>query len=171
MDDVPIPTNISIFVERFNDLNAFYGNSFTRFEKEIPHSCKLPAGGTCTLHHSKESDLTSDVVFRRIRFILPNDTVRYHEGQLLAIMNSEAERGEYGLQQLREADIKIDHHPSSDIMYAEVCDLPVQKWESSPPPDPTQRKGIAMFMNNCAAKWRTEYFRRLLEFIHIDLYG
>ena len=168
----PQQLNVSVFVERFDELNAFYGNSFTRFEKEIPLSCQLPAGGTCTLvHHSKESALTADVVFRMVRFIHPNDTVRYHEGQLLAVMNSEAERGEYGLQQLREADIRMDHHPSSDITYAEVCDLPVQKWETSPLPDPTQRKGIAMFTSNCAAKWRSEYFKELMQFIDIDSYG
>ena len=170
-DDIPQPLNVSVYLESISKLNAFYGNRFTKMEKEIPLSCQLPAGGTCTLHHSNESALTSDVVFRMIRFIHPNDTVRYHEGQLLAIMNSEAERGEYGLQQLREADIRMDHHPSSEIMLAEVCALPVHKWESSPPPDPTQRKGIAMFMSNCGVKWRTEYLQELFEFIHIDSYG
>ena len=168
----PQQLNVSVFVERFDELNAFYGNSFTRFEKEIPLSCQLPAGGTCTLvHHSKESALTADVVFRMVRFIHPNDTVRYHEGQLLAVMNSEAERGEFGLKQLREADIKMDHHPTSDFMLAEVCSLPVQKLETSPPPDPTQRKGIAMFTSNCAAEWRSDYFKKLHGFIHIDSYG
>ena len=167
----PQQLNVSVFVERFDELNAFYGNSFTRFENDIPHSCQLPAGGTCTLHHSKESAPTADVVFRMVRFIHSNDTVRYRKGQLLAVMNSEAERGEYGLQQLREADIKIDHHPSSDITYAEVCKLPVQKWEMSPPPDPTQRKGIAMFTSNCEAQWRSEYFEKLMQFIDIDSYG
>ena len=170
-DDIPQPLNVSVYVESFKELNAFYGNSYTKMEKEIPLSCQLPAGGTCTLHHSKESALTSDVVFRMVRFIHPNDTVRYHEGQLLAVMNSEAERGEYGLQQLREADIRMDHHPSSDFMMSEVCSLPVQKLETSPPPDPTQRKGIAMFTSNCEAQWRSDYFKKLMKFVHIDSYG
>ena len=170
-DDMSQPLNVSVYVESFKELNAFYGNSFSKFENDIPHSCKLPAGGTCTLHHSKESALTSDVVFRMVRFIHPNDIVRYHEGQLLAVMNSEAERGEYGLQQLREADINMDHHPSSDFMMAEVCSLPVHKWETAPPPDPTQRKGIAMFTSNCEAQWRSEYFKKLHGLIHIDSYG
>ena len=166
------PTNyISIYLESFHRLNAFYGNSFTSMEKEIPHTCQLPEGGTCTLHHSSTNANLSDVVFRMVRFIHPGGTVRYHKGQLLAVMNSEAKRGEYGLQQLKEADIKIDHHPSSEIMLAEICGLPVHKWETSPPPDPTQRKGIAMFTSNCWAQWRSEYFKKLHEFIHIDSYG
>ena len=165
------PRNVNIFVESFEDLNAFYPNKFTVLEKEIPLSCQLPAGGTCTLHHSKESANTADVVFRMVRFIHPGGTVRYREGQLLAVMNSEAERDEYGLQQLREADIKIDYHPSSDVMLAEICTLPVKKWETSPPPDPSRRKGIAMFMSNCQAWWRLDYLEKLMRFVHIDSYG
>ena len=114
-------TNVTIFVESFDDLNAFYGNGFTTLEKEIPHTCQLPHEGTCILHHSSASAPTSDVVFRMVRFIHPTDTVRFHEGQLLALLNSETERGEYGLHQLREADIRIDHHPSAEIMLSEVC--------------------------------------------------
>ena len=172
-DTTPRPTapNVTVFVENFDGLNAFYGNGFTFLEKEIPRTCQLPHGGTCILQHSNASALTSDVVFRMVRFIYPGDTVRYHEGQLLAIFNSEAERDEYGLQQLREADIKIDHHPSSEIMLAEVCGLPVHKWETSPLADPTKRKGIAMFTSNCEAKWRLDYFEELLKFIPIDSYG
>ena len=175
MDDTPGPTatNVTVFVEHFDDLNAFYGNSFTRMENDIPRTCQLPHGGTCFLQHSNASALTSDVVFRMVIFIKPGDTVRYHEGQLLAILNSEAERDGYGygLQQLREADIKIDHHPSSDVMQAEMCDLPVHKWETSPPADPAKRNGIAMFTSNCGAKWRSDYLEELLKFIPIDSYG
>ena len=167
----PKPNNVTVFVENFDSLNEFYGNSFTRMESDIPHTCKLPHGGFCILQHSEASAQTADVVFRMVRFIHPEDTVRYHERQLLAVMNTEAERGEYGLQQLREADIKIDHHPSSDIMLAEICSLPVHKWETSPPPDPAQRKGIAMFTSNCDAKWRLDFFDRLARVVPIDSYG
>ena len=132
--NTPRPTNVTVFVENFDGLNAFYGNTFTKMESDIPRTCKLPHGGSCILQHSEASAQTADVVFRMVRFIHPGDTVRYHEGQLLAVMNTKAERGEYGLQQLREADIKIDHHLSSEIMWAEICGLPVHKWETSPPP-------------------------------------
>ena len=167
----PPPTNVTIYVENFDRLNKFYGNSFTRLEESLPRNCPLPDGGTCILHHSNTSANTSDVIFRVVQLIQPNHTLRYREGQLLIVMNSEAERNEYGLKHLREADIKIDHHPSSDIMLGEICNLPVEKLETSPPPDPTQRKGIAMFTSNCGARWRTEYFEKLMKFVHIDSYG
>ena len=169
--DAPTSTNVTVFVENFDGLNEFYGNSFTKMESDIPRACKLPHGGSCILQHSEASAQTANVVFRMVRFIHPEDTVRYHEGQLLAVMNSEAERGEYGLQQLREADIKMDHHPSSEILLSEVCSLPVHKWESLPPSDPTQRKGIAMFTSNCGAEWRLDYLDRLSRVVHIDSYG
>ena len=167
----PRATNVTVFVENFDGLNEFYGNTFTKMESDIPRTCKLPHGGSCILQHSEASAQTSDVVFRMVRFIHPEDTVRYHEGQLLAVINTEAERGEYGLQQLREADIKIDHHPSSEVMWAEMCGLPLHKWATSPPPDPTQRKGIAMFTSNCGAKWRLDYLDRLAKAVSIDSYG
>ena len=169
--DAPTSTNVTIFVHNYDRLDAFYGNSFSHQEKEISRTCQLPHGGSCILQHSEASAQTADVVFRMVRFIHPEDTVRYHEGQLLAVMNSEAERGEYGLQQLREADIKIDHHPSSEILVSEVCFLPVHKWETSPPSDPTQRKGVAMFISNCGAKWRLDYLDRLSRVVPIDSYG
>ena len=169
--NTPRPTNVTVFVENFDGLNAFYGNSLTKMGSDIPCTCQLPHGGSCILQHSEASAQTADVVFRMVRFIHPEDTVRYHEGQLLAVMNSEAERDEYGLNQLREADIKIDHHPSSEIMLAEICGLPVHKWETSPPSDPAQRKGIAMFTSNCGAQWRMDYFDRLAKAVPIDSYG
>ena len=77
MDNTPRPTatNITVFVEHFDNLDAFYGNSFTRMENDIPRTCQLPHGGTCILQHSNASALTSDVVFRMVVFINPGDTV------------------------------------------------------------------------------------------------
>ena len=115
--NTPRSTNVTVFVENFDSLNEFYGNSFTTMESEIPRTCQLPYGGSCILQHYEASAQTADVVFRMVRFIHPEDTVRYHEGQLLAVMNTEAERDEYGLQQLREADIKIDHHPCQRLCW------------------------------------------------------
>ena len=165
------PSNVTIFLANFDGLNAFYGNGFTFLEKTLPQNCPLPDGGTCILHHSNKTVDTSDAVFRVVQMVQPTDRLRYYVGQLLIVMNSEAERGEYGLNHLREADIKIDHHSSSDIMLSEKCGLPVEMLENSPPPDPAQRKGIAMFTSNCAAQWRSEYFEKLMKFVHIDSYG
>lgn len=163
--------SLRIFLERFDDLNTFYANYFARAEREVPNSCPLPDNSICTLHHSTAIAHTSDVVFRMVRFISRRTAERYHEGQLLAVLMTEAERGEYGLQQLKIADIQIDHHPSSDVLWSEACDLPVKKWETEPAANASQRNGIALFTSNCAARWRSDYLVELMKHVHIDSYG
>ena len=168
VDSSPPFKDVIIYVENIDSLNVFYSNDYVMIKS---NSCELPYDGKCILQTSKESAMTADVVFKMVRFIHPQDTVRFYKGQLLAVLNSEAERDEYGLQQLREADIRVDHHPSSDILWAEACYLPVHMWETSPPADPAKRKGIALFTSNCAAKWRLDYLKRLYKAIPIDSYG
>ena len=167
--------SLCIFIDRFDDLNVFYGNAFTRAEKDIPQSCPLPDGGTCIVHHSIAHSKSSNVVLRMARFASRWKNVRYHDNQLLAIFQSEAGRGEYGLQQLRDADIKISFHPSSDILSTEVCNLPVHTWETKPPPSPSERRGVALFVSNCKlfsnSRWRSNYLVELMKHIHIDSYG
>ena len=165
------PRDVSIYLENSASFDSFYANGYVTVLKNEAHACQLPYGGTCYLQTSDASAQTADAVFRMVRFIYPNGIVRYHEGQLLVVLNTEADRGEYGLQQLREADIKVDHHPSSDIMVSRACTFPVQWWETSPPADPATRKGIAMFTSNCAVQWRLDYFERLVKAISIDSYG
>ena len=163
--------SLRIFLERFDGLNAFYANYFARAEREIPNSCPLPDNSICILHHSTAIAHTSNVVFRMVRFISRWRVKRYREGQLLAVLMTEAERGEYGLQQLKIADIRIDHHPSSDVLWSEACDLPVKKWETEPAANASQRNGIALFTSNCAARWRSDYLIELMKHVHIDSYG
>lgn len=167
--------SLCIFLERFEDLNVFYGNSFARAEKDFPQSCPLPDGGICIVHHSIAYAKSSNVVFRMTRFVSRWKNVRYHDSQLLAILQSEAGRGEYGLQQLHEADIKIDYHPSSDILSSDICGLPVQKWETEPAASPSERRGVALFVSDCRffsnSRWRSEYLVELMKHIHIDSYG
>ena len=165
------PRYVSIYLENSASFDSFYANGYVTVLKNEAYACQLPYGGTCFLQTSNASAQTADAVFKMVRFIYPNGIVRYHEGQLLVVLNTEADRGEYGLQQLREADIKLDHHPSSDIMVSRACTLPVQRWETSPPPDPATRKGIAMFTSNCNAQWRLDYLERLVKAISIDSYG
>lgn len=61
--------SLCIFLERFDDLNVFYGNSFARAEKDFPQSCPLPDGGICIVHHSIAYAKSSNVVFRMACFV------------------------------------------------------------------------------------------------------
>ena len=174
------PVNITIFLESFARIDNIPENRhyFTQFEARYPKACPLPDGGTCTIQHSNSS---ADVVFRVVRAV-SNQPLRYWPGQILAVLNLEANRGAYGIyprgfRQLEIADIRIDHHPSSDAVYSEMCQyFSMDVWENLPPPDPEKRKGIAMFSSDCNTGWegfpeRKKYYSELRKFVHIDQYG
>ena len=174
------PVNISIFLESFSVIDDIpeIRHSFTQFEASYPKACPLPDGGICTIQHSNSN---ADVVFRLVRAV-SNHPLRYWPGQLLAVLNLEANRGAFGIytggfRQLAKADIRIDHHPTSDAVYAEMCRyLPIDVWEKLPPPDPKKRKGIAMFSSDCKTRWagfpeRTKYYMELMKYVHIDQHG
>ena len=139
---------------------------------------ELPSGGRCTVQHS---DIKSDVVFREVRAISPSFPVRYWPGQMTAVLNMEANQGEYGIihSATKKADIKIDHHPTSDAVYSELFYfLPVEEWQSGEiqSPDPNERKGIALFSSDCKTTWEgfqdcTWYYEKIVELVHIESYG
>ena len=175
------PININIFLESFTQIDDIpeIRHFFTHLETSYPKACPLPNGGTCTIQHSNSN---ADVVFRLVRAISNSYPLRYWPGQILAVLNLEANRGAYGIykyafKQLDVADIRIDHHPTSDAVYAEMCRyLPIDAWEKLPPPDPKKRKGIAMFSSDCSTGWpgfreRTKYYMELMKYVHIDQHG
>ena len=179
----PAPYNISIFLESFQQIDdlADLRHNFSIFEESIPSTCPLPNGGKCTLQHS---NVNVDVVFRVVRKVSTSNPVRYWPGQIVAVLNMEADRSDtgidtYGIKQLKEADIRIDHHPSSDAVYIELCYfLPIEEWQKGElqSPDPKERKGIALFSSDCRTQWegfqdRTRYYERLIKLVHIDSYG
>lgn len=165
--DTAKPSNISVFLESYNDLVRFYGDEFGKINVD---ACALPNGARCIY---QSSEPMADVVFRMTTFIHPNTyPLRYCPNQILAVLHSEAENNQYGLYQMKFADIRIDHHPSSDAMYGEICTLPIDKWENSQSySDASERKGIALFLSNCWVQWRTEYIWELMQHVDIDSYG
>ena len=161
--------NIVVYIEMFSELNEFYGNSFTEIEEKSPKKCLLPNNSLCIYQHE---DKKADVVFRFVFFYASNQDnfpFIYYEGQIVAMMNSEAEQ-EALMEPLKKADIRIDHHIASEVTITEACAIP---WREGmyKTPDPSKRKGVAMFISNCNAKWRTDYILELAKHIHIDSYG
>ena len=141
---------------------------------------ELPSGGRCTIQHS---DIKSDVVFRVVRAICPSFPVRFWPGQITAVLNMKLIALNMWLyirlSATKKADIKIDHHPTSDAVYNELCYfLPVEEWQRRElqSPDPKERKGIALFSSECKTTWegfqdRTWYYEKVVELVHIDSYG
>ena len=138
--------------------------------------CALPNDGKCIL---QTSDLSADVLFRMVKhwpygltYLADKiTTTRWCDRQLLAVLSSEADTSHFQHNQLNAADIRIDYHPSSDVFVSEICYLPLDTLENRTPPDPSRRKGIAMFVSNCGAKWRTKYLQELMKHVPIDSFG
>ena len=171
--------NVSVYLDDISYLKYTYPD----FEKDTAAAvgqCVLPHGAKCIV---QASDAKSDVLFRAVadldyplldRFMRYMRTVTRHcEGQLLAVLSSEAVNTPYQHWQLNLADIRIDYHLSSDILFSEKCFLPLAEIKHRPPPEPSTRKGIAMFVSNCkpTVEWRNKYLKELMLHVHIDSYG
>ena len=165
----PRVEGISIYLEMFRELVEYYEETYPRIEKTSQTECPLPDKAECIYQHTDEM---ADVVFRFVSFYIPNQEklpYRYHDGQLVAVLNSEAETPEM-MEILRKADIRLDHHLASEITIAEACSIP---WKEGmyKMPDPFKRKGVALFMSNCNVKWRNDYILELARHIHLHSYG
>ena len=173
--------NISIFVESFELLDGSVDvqHIFSNFEENMPRTCPLPNNGKCTVQHSNSN---ADVVFRVVRHTSPSNPERYWPGQILAVLNLEADRSAsgrftYAMNQFKNADIRIDHHSSSDSVYAELCYyMPIDEWQKGESPDPKERKGIALFSSDCNVVLegfpeRNQYYEKLMKLVRIDSYG
>ena len=159
--------DIVVYIEMFEWLNVVYGNSFTDIEKRSRKRCLLPNNSLCIYQHE---DKKADVVFRFVyNYIEGHLPFRYYDGQIVAMMNSEAE-SQAVMEPLEKADIQIDHHPTSDVTITEACMIP---WHEGiyETPDPSKRKGVCLFVSHCDVKWRTDYILELAKHIHIDSYG
>ena len=168
--------NLSVYLEYPWLLNRYYTKSYVKDQKLAASKCALPNGATCVV---QSSDAFADVLFRVVKhwpyglaYIADMfSRTKRCDQQLLAVLSSEAETSDFQYNQLNAADIRIDYHPSSDVFVSEICYLPLDVLEHRTPPDPSRRKGIAMFVSNCAAKWRTNYLQELMKHVHIDSYG
>ena len=161
-------TSVSVYFENVGALDNFYANMYTKWIEQRKHGCVIP-NGECVFEAENPK---ADVVFKGARQYSSFLPERYCEHQILVVFNTEAESSctSDAVANLRSAEIKIDHHLTSDIPYTEACGIPWKK-ELYKIPDPSGRKGVALLMSNCAAKWRNDYILELSKYIHIYSYG
>ena len=159
-------TSVSIYFEDIAGLDYFYGNSYSSFVKS--QKCVIP-NGKCFFQGENPK---TDVVYKAASIYSETYPVRYCEHQILAVIHSEAlnKISVPAREALYSANIKMDHHLTSEILVSEACSMPWKK-ELYTTPDPSKRKGVALFMSNCKAEWRSGYIRELSKHVHIDSYG
>ena len=164
---------VSIYFENYGNVNAMYGNTYSNWISK-KWKCEIP-NGQCTFEvENKKADVVLKNAF--VNLFVPSAPPRYCDRQILAVLNSEAESRcpVAAIKTLRSADIKVDHHLSSDITVTEACMIPnLWKKENYKPPDPSKRKGVALFLSHCTPdlKWRNNYILELSKYIHLHSYG
>ena len=168
LTDTPISYDITVNIEMIEELDKYYVNWFSRIEEIATEECTLPNNSTCIWQHARKN---VDVVFRQAAMYVHNGSFpfRYCDRQIVAAMNTEAEIPEI-MEPLKNADMRVDHHPKSEITMTEACGIP---WKEGiyETPDPSGRKGVALLMSNCGVQWRNDYIKELMKYIHIDSYG
>ena len=160
-----ISDNLTIYIEDFKGFQSWYGYG-TKIENT---KCPLPNNSLCIFQHIDEK---ADVVFRFVLLYVQNENkfpFRYHNRQIVAMLNTEAEQPEW-MEPLKKADIRIDHHLTSEVTETEACMIP-WKEDMYKTPDPSIRKGVALFVSNCNAQWRNQYILELAKYVHIYSYG
>ena len=156
------PEKVSIYFDNFDHMNRYFG-TFGGAEERMPKYCPLPNGAVCAPQHH---DNTADVVFKSVQ--TGANSQKFCEHQLLAVLNGEAP---HDSAIMRNADIRVDHHPTSHGMFSGACGIAIEMTEDQKPPDPAKRKGIALFLSNCGVKWRSDYVQELMTHVHIDSHG
>ena len=158
--------SISVYLESFSTIDDILvlRHNFTNFEETIPSTCQLPSGGRCTIQHS---DTNADVVFRVVKVSSPSFPVRYWPGQITAVLNMKLIALNMGLyirlSATKKADIKIDHHPTSDAEYSELCYfLTVEEWRSGDYSHQIQRRERKLHYFPVTAKLHGKDFRIVL---------
>ena len=159
---------VSIYLESHSRLLPFFGGGVFQVGTV---KCNMPNDALCKLVNDDE---LADAVFRFVYFADVNKSLQYCQGQTLIVFNSEALRGLGGsYQQLDLADVRIDHFLTSDAYWKPIClEFPDIYKGHHPPADPSKRtKAAALFLSDCGFKWRSDYIREVMKYIHVDSYG
>ena len=158
---------VSIYIESQERMDGFFIKGFPSVNST---SCNLPDGVECK---TQSVDKYSDAVFRFAYFINSNGPLHYCQGQTLIVFNSEALRGTGpNYQQLDLADFRIDQFLTSDAYWKPSCLEFPNIFKGQPPSNPANRtKAAALFLSNCEFKWRTDYIKEIMKYIHVDSYG
>ena len=162
--------NVSIYFENYGGLNGMYGNTFANWISK-KWKCEIP-NGQCIFEVENKK---ADVIFKNTYIYVASAPPRYCDRQILAVLNSEAESRcpAAAIKTLHSADIKIDHHLSPHFTITEACMIPNLWKKKYKPPDPSKRKGVALFLSHCTSdlKWRNDYILELSNYIHLHSYG
>jgi len=162
--------DITVYMDAFKEVSkVFFGKKYKEFMYKSRQCDPFPGGGKCFFNHDNKS---SDAIFYyggRTKL----NVSRVFDDQIVVESTKEAENGPYcSLPSRDKYDIKVSYSRDSNVTWAYFCDWIPQLTEMGQPDVPVGReKLVAGFISNCQFKWRQDYLKNLMKYVHIDQWG
>ena len=161
--NVLVKKTFSIYLSNYNGLNSFYDHFFEKLEEIMQESekiCKMPDSVKCIYQHSDAEN--ADMLFSSVSHF--STSLKRQPRQLTAVYNTEAWGSK---QKMLSADIRMDFRRDAEVVVSHGCAIKPSRY----PQSAKSRSGIALFMSNCGATWRSDYIQELMKLVKIDSYG
>jgi len=162
--------NITVYMDAFKEVSkAFFGKGYQEFMDKSRQCDPFPGGGKCFFNNDTK---LSDAIFYYGGHTKPMFS-RVFDDQIVVASTKEAENGPYCfLPPPDKYDIKVSYSRDSNVTWAYFCDWIPQLTKMGQPDVPVGReKLVAGFISNCEHKWRLNYLKKLMKYIHIDQWG
>ena len=162
--------DVTIYMDSFLHLTGvFYGCEYLDFLLKSRECKRLPGGGRCLFNYDdKHSDA---ILYYGTHNELPY--TRLFNDQIIIVFTQEAESGPF-CHLPRKFDIKVSYKRDSTVPTLFLCQFNkaqrlVEMGQPRVPSD--NRKLVASFIHDCGIKWRTDYLKELMEYVHVDQWG
>ena len=164
--------NITVYMDAFVEVTKrYFGEQYQGFI-DSSHECNpLPGGGRCSFNHNEPE---SDAILYYGGYTRLNYK-RVFDEQIVVVFTREAEMGQHcHFPSPDQYDIKVSYRRDATIPSPFLClrNLGLRVAEMGQPDVPIGReKIVAGFITNCASTWRTNYFKELMKYVHVDQWG
>ena len=163
--------DITIYMDAFEKLSqGFFGPEYRDFLLNSQDCPPLPGGGRCIYNH--EDPCSDAILYYGARHEL--NYRRLFDDQILIMFTMESESGPYcHFPPADQYEIKISYRRDSTVPKLFLCQDDVAKRlveMGQPVVSAKNKKLVASFITNCV-KWRADYIRELMKYIHIDQWG
>ena len=163
--------DVTVYMDAFKKVtNFFFKEQYQEFLMKSRECGSLPGGGHCIFNHDSE---LSDAIFY-YGGVTDLNFKRVFADQIVVVFTMEAESGPLcHFPSPDKYDIKISYKRDSTIPKPFLCvdDAVLRLVKMGQPDVPVGRKKlVASFIGNCI-KWRVDYLKELMEYVHIDQWG
>ena len=164
--------NVTIYMDAFMKLvNGFFGSQYRDFLLRSRECEPLPGGGRCIFNYNNNH--SDGILYYGKHNELP--FTRIFDDQIVIVFTLEAESGRFcQLPTPDKYDIKVSYRRDSTIPFPFFCNFNESRRivEMGQPNLPSgNRRLIAGFIKNCKIKWRNNYLKELLKYVHVDQWG